>query len=451
MALLGLALLPAAANAATIVVNEEEDTNGFGYDGCGLRDAVTAANNNAPFGQCPGDTAGADTIVLQGGVDYALFNFGAVDDTNAAGDLDITGPLTITTSGGLATVTGNGISNPTVAQRDRVIQIFNTAGGVTLQNLRVRQGHVQQAGAVGGGGILADAPLTISNSEIVDNRVQVSGATTQGGGIFVRGPLGTLTMTGSTVAGNVGQVAGGTGQVIGGGISVYQGAPFVNISNSTISGNSAVGVNAVGPGLVGGAFLGDYSSMANQIPATLINNTITLNTATAGGAVTGGLQVVNGTMTGNIVAGNTADNSPPDCYGGPTSSAGNILGINDGPSCNLTGPGDLQGSLATPVVANLGTLVNNGGLTRTHALNPGSPAINRGGTCPATDQRGFFRAPAAPCDAGSFEVGAPPSLPATPAAPGPTGQRAAALKKCKKKKSKKARKKCRRKALLLPV
>jgi hypothetical protein len=57
------------------------------------------------------------------------------------------------------------------------------------------------------------------------------------------------------------------------------------------------------------------------------------------------------------------------------------------------------------------TLANNGGPTRTHALVPGSPAIDTvtDGTCPppATDQRGVPRFQdgdgGVACDSGSFE------------------------------------------------
>ncbi len=58
----------------------------------------------------------------------------------------------------------------------------------------------------------------------------------------------------------------------------------------------------------------------------------------------------------------------------------------------------------------LGPLANNGGLTFTHALLPGSPAIN-GGTStgpiaiPGSDQRGFARAGLT--DIGAFENQAP--------------------------------------------
>src|SRR5262249_7194019 len=97
-------------------------------------------------------------------------------------------------------------------------------------------------------------------------------------------------------------------------------------------------------------------------------------------------------------------------------------------------PNDLVGAHGSPIVPNVGTLVDNGGPTRTIALNPGSPAINRGGTCPDTDQRGFFRPPAAPCDAGAFEVGAPSSLPSAGGpAPAPTNPAPVCTRKKKKK------------------
>ena len=63
-------------------------------------------------------------------------------------------------------------------------------------------------------------------------------------------------------------------------------------------------------------------------------------------------------------------------------------------------------------------LAANGGPTQTHALLPGSPAIDAGGTsangCPATDQRGFPRPQGGACDIGAFEFLAPPPPAARP-------------------------------------
>jgi hypothetical protein len=54
----------------------------------------------------------------------------------------------------------------------------------------------------------------------------------------------------------------------------------------------------------------------------------------------------------------------------------------------------------------LGALGDNGGPTLTHALLPGSPAIDAasGAFCPATDQRGVARPIGPACDVGAFEL-----------------------------------------------
>ncbi|HEY1014650.1 MAG TPA: choice-of-anchor Q domain-containing protein, partial [Herpetosiphonaceae bacterium] len=70
-------------------------------------------------------------------------------------------------------------------------------------------------------------------------------------------------------------------------------------------------------------------------------------------------------------------------------------------TCRLTGPGD------QPRVANVlaGPLADNGGPTWTHALLPGSPALNAGGmSCPGVDQRGVSRPQGAACEIGAFEL-----------------------------------------------
>ena len=51
----------------------------------------------------------------------------------------------------------------------------------------------------------------------------------------------------------------------------------------------------------------------------------------------------------------------------------------------------------------LAPLADNGGPTDTMALLVGSPAIDAGADCPASDQRGLSRVVGATCDAGAFE------------------------------------------------
>lgn len=408
----------AGASAATITPTTTQDPQNGSFDdtGCTLRDAIQAANTNAsdPNG-CNGDNAGADTIVLQGGQTYTLSLHG-VDDSNAKGDLDITGPVTIRSSGpGLATIdaASNTFPGPPVGA-DRAIDVRPSAGSVTLEGLRIQGGFADLGSSIGGGGgILNAAALTVRDSEVVFNQVQGT-ATTLGGGIYTRGSLGTLTVIGSTIANNKGVALGNANpETVGGGIASYESSPTLTITNSTISGNTvqgSAGING-GPGVVGAIFAGDSG---NNALTTLTNVTITGNQALSpGGSITGGLQIVRGTMTGNIIAGNTDPvNLFPDCdqLGTVTSGGGNLIGDPGelSSNCNFAAPNDLVGTHAAPINPNLGTLVDNGGLTKTQVPNSGSPAINRGGTCPATDQRGFLRGPVAPCDAGAVEVGAAP-------------------------------------------
>jgi hypothetical protein len=136
-----------------------------------------------------------------------------------------------------------------------------------------------------------------------------------------------------------------------------------------------------------------------------VNSTIANNTA--------------GTQGGNIYAGGAANpaihlkntlvafGSPNNCDHQIGSQGNNLENTN---SCGLTAAGD-----KINLNPNFGPLQNNGGATTTHALQPGSPAIDAGanGGCPATDQRGVARPidgnrdGSAVCDIGAFE--SPPS------------------------------------------
>jgi hypothetical protein len=80
-------------------------------------------------------------------------------------------------------------------------------------------------------------------------------------------------------------------------------------------------------------------------------------------------------------------------------------GISNGVNGNMVGVDPL-----------LGPLADNGGPTQTHALLPGSPAIDRGRNDLglATDQRGFGRVAGRAADMGAFEVQPPPAPPPAP-------------------------------------
>ena len=113
-----------------------------------------------------------------------------------------------------------------------------------------------------------------------------------------------------------------------------------------------------------------------------------------------------GVRLANSVIVNTALDPGPACSR-VESGGGNIE--SPGNSCGLSDPTDLVNVSAEDL--NLGPLADNGGPTMTHALLPGSVAIDRipeskcvdaDGEPLTADQRGFPRG--AMCDVGAFEV-----------------------------------------------
>ena len=305
----------------------------------------------------------------------------------AGGGIVNGGTLTITTS----TVSGN--------EANEGGGIYNDAGTLTLTNSTISDNTASQRG----GGIYNSGPATISNSTISGNTAVIDG----GGGIY-NSHFGRLTITNSILRGNTGGEGGGifntegtltltistisgnmAGARRGGGISIDFGT--VTITNSTLSGNTAVtyggGVYSVGT-------------------LTLTNSTITGNVAETGSG--GGIRNVSATLelVNTIIAANTAATGP-DCSGIPTSLGYNLIG--DDTACGLSpATGDLVN-----IDPKLGPLQDNGGPTLTHALLPGSPAIDAGDDSVlgpphnlATDQRGpgFPRLKGADVDIGAYEV-----------------------------------------------
>jgi hypothetical protein len=153
------------------------------------------------------------------------------------------------------------------------------------------------------------------------------------------------------------------------------------INDSTISGNTA--------GQRGG---GCY---CNVKTTTLNNSTIAFNVAVTGGGVyIQAPAMIN--LQSTIIANNAATSDVDLHVGGSLdgTSAGNLIPLaNQSPAGTLTS--DPQ----------LGPLADHGGPTRTHALNPGSPAVNAGNNSAvlATDQRGDIRVVGAGPDIGAYE------------------------------------------------
>jgi hypothetical protein len=234
------------------------------------------------------------------------------------------------------------------------------ANGSTLTLTDSRVSHNT---GIFGGGLFNGGNATLTNATITDNS-----ATGTGGGIFNIG--GQLTVTGGTIAGNTALYAGG----------IYTGAGTLQVTNSTISGNTS---EREGGGIY-------YDSGFMELTST----TITLNTTTSTLYAGGGGIYADGALAllrNTIVAANQSALTGPDVDGQVVSLGHNLVGQTD----DSTGwvATDLTGTSDTPLDPHLGPLQDNGGPTQTHALFLGSPALNKGDSSllNSTDQRGTVR------------------------------------------------------------
>jgi hypothetical protein len=179
-----------------------------------------------------------------------------------------------------------------------------------------------------------------------------------------------------------------------------------NVHDLTIRGSGGTtGINVDDPVVLERTTLVNHelALWASTDGATITNSTISGNEQ--GILAEDTLVLLNSTVVDNsqfgvssfahLTANNTiiADNGE-DCPDGPIDAGSRNLDSDNtcGASAFTASPG-------------LGALQDNGGPTPTHALLPGSPAVDTGanGVCPATDQRGVTRPKNLVCDIGAFE------------------------------------------------
>ena len=410
-----LALAPAAL-ASTYRPNKTGDSPSGGLT---LREAIAKANNHPGF----------DAVVLRAGTTYKL-SIPGIDDTNAAGDLDIAdiggSGLTIkSSSNSRATVDAQGI--------DRVFDVDTNAKFIRL---RIRGGN-SLGGGDGGGISGGGGKISLSFSRVVGNfttgdaggidpgsgrlsvsRSVISGnrANDEGGGIQAGDLQGSTSISKSTIKNNVADadLSGGGG---GGGIFNRR---SMSIKSSTISGN-----RTSNSGNAGGGILNSDGTL-NLVNSTIANNLATaangdgggLSNGGAGAAVSmnavtiarnsagdegGGFDTDGGSLIvrNSLIALNTATSSP-DCNdaSAPVTSFGqNLVGNNAFCTSFSATSGDFVNLSSSKI--GIGQLRNNGGPTRTIALKSGSKAINNAGSdAPDRDQRGVKRQNK---DIGAFE------------------------------------------------
>jgi hypothetical protein len=355
-----------------------EEFIGFGPDGTG---SPTVQPTEYYLRRAGGGLAvGAAAAVVQ--IDPAL-----VGDENAAG------------RGGSQKPGVPGVPGPTF--------------GLTLTGVKVLSNQAQGDGA----GIYAGAPMTATNVVVSGNT-----STVNGGGVYNEG---VTLITNSTISGNAAEGGGGV---------FLTGTNTVTISGTTLSNNRAVGGGAVSGrsgvtiNMVNSTLSGNLGSdvgagLYHQGPAslrfvTIANNISGADAPTAGSGInvfpSGAVAVAlkNVLLAANKVGwDSTAEPAGPadpaalasaNCgYTGSSmaiTSSGNNLS-SDASCTTLTQTTDINN--VDPLI---GALASNGGLTQTHALLAGSPALSAGAADASvtTDQRGEARE--TPPDIGAFEL-----------------------------------------------
>ncbi len=295
--------------------------------------------------------------------------------------------------------------------------ILTNTGAITLDRSQVTDNATYLAKSPGGGIHSSFRDITLTSSTVSGNRTM--GLESQGGGIY--SASGTVSLESSTLSNN--RSDGDSSP--GGGLRTASGD--INLTNSTVSGNSTKGSNSVGGGV------STYRGDVKLVSSTIANN-FTSGTNSSGGGVfvnfdasilitdpeRGSLTIQNSIIAQNSVASGVTG---PDLFAAnfapvnPTAVIGvqsSLIGNNAdtqliaAPVGSPDGNGNLIGTRTAKIDPLLGSLGINGGVSATHALKAGSPAIDAGNdTLSPTltdDQRGVpFVRKNGPIDMGSYE------------------------------------------------
>ncbi len=335
---------------------------GSGTNASAVLDGFIVTGGNANEVPCPGNGCGGGMYNDGGSPTLTNVTFSGNSAITGGGGMYnlLSSPAltNVTFSGNSASIYGGGMSN--------TINSSPTLANVTFSN---------NSANIFGGGMSNDA----SSPTLTD--VTFSGnSASNGGGMYNWNSSPTLTDV--TFSGNSASIYGG------GMYNFFLSNP--TLTNVTFSGNSAA---------FGGGMHNDNSSNS-----TLTNVTFSGNSATING---GGMYNINSSPTLHQVI--IADSlSGGDCVNSSGSlnaassnnlieDAANACGLTNGANGNIIGSDPMLGSLA-----------NNGGFTQTHALLPGSPAIDvvhPDSGCEAADQRGVTRPQGTHCDLGAYEYG----------------------------------------------
>lgn len=378
--LLAGAVVSVPASAATIHVYP----SGFVSGGCTLRDAIHAANTNVSVGGCnAGLASGTDTLLLELPRPYTLTNVvGSDEDGNATGDLDVTSPIIVQGVNTTETV----IVGPAL---DRLFDVIGAQGQLTINDVTLVGGSVVAGTSSNGwGGVVrksGPATLTINRS------VLRGGSADAGGGVYSAGP-GVLTLRRVAILGNrAASFAGGILLSNGNGVEAV-------LDNITVSGNSVTDADGSGGGLLS---IFSWYRLKNS---TIAHNSAAFNAGVSySGSSTTGINLANSVLVNNIDGSGSA--SDFSCGNGIQLGARTHTMIGRIENCSFAS----FSGVPTSSDARLAPLFDFGSGVPTHALLPGSAALNAGNpsnsnaltACLGSDARG--RARTTSCDLGSYE------------------------------------------------
>ena len=280
---------------ATFVVNSVIDDNSGIENGLlSLREAITAANTNAAFGDAAAGDEDGDVIVFEG---EALILTNALVN----GEYEITDDLIINGSGGQAELIINASNN------SRIFNI-NTDELVGINDFVLINGTADRGGA-----ILSEAGGTtrLNDIRLIDNTA--TGDDSGGGAIYTAN--GSLFATDLSANGNTANGSSGSGGAI------FQASGTIGLFDALLDGNSA---NRAG----GGIEIVDGSFFARDIRlGTSAGNTTGLESDTGPG--NGGGLHITGTATASLVGGSVLFNEAASEGGGLWNQAGSRLFLSD--------------------------------------------------------------------------------------------------------------------------
>jgi predicted outer membrane repeat protein len=378
------------ASGADVTISDLTIRNGRGYNSGGiLNNGATLTVNNCVLTANSAGGYGGGGIMNDGSSANASLNVNnCVFDGNSA-DFQGGGILNFTTSSTSANLTVRNctVGNNSAQDGGGIVSYpgFNGTATAIVSNTTMT-GNSAEFGR--GGAIHNDSPVVGGSATLTVSNCTISGNSAHFYGGGVGNSAGIVQISNCTLSGNS---ASGSG----GGISTEYDDAQVYISNCTLSGNSA---DVYGGGI--------YSQ--ERVTVAVTNSTLSGNSANSGGGIYN-----NGSSGGTVATlANTilktgASGENIYNFGGSVVSQGYNLS-NDNGSGYLNHSGD---QINTDPV--LGPLQDNGGPTFTHALLPGSPAIDAGDPNftppPLYDQRGpgYPRVVNGRIDKGSFEVQAP--------------------------------------------